>query len=73
VTLGLAAVARRAFPAWGVSLEAFIIAMIGVHELAGPVCLRRALALVGELKEAHDVKDAALVGADVVAVGRGGL
>jgi hypothetical protein len=73
VTLGLATVARRAFPEWGVSLEALIIAMIGVHELAGPVCFRRALAIVAELKETHDVKDAALVGRDAALVGGRGL
>ena len=73
LALGLAAVARRAFPAWGVSLQAFIVAMIGVHELAGTVCLRRALALVGELKEGHDVKDAALVGGHGVGVGGSGV
>lgn len=43
VVLGLATVLRRAFPEWGVSLEAFVLAMIGVHELFGPVLLRRVL------------------------------
>lgn len=43
VALGLATVVRRAFPEWGVSLEAFVLAMIGVHEMVGPVLLRRAL------------------------------
>jgi Kef-type K+ transport system membrane component KefB len=61
VALGLATVARRAFPEWGVSLESLIVAMIGVHELAGPIYFRRALALAGELKETQDVADAAVV------------
>jgi len=49
--LGLAAVARRAFPEWGVSLETLIVAMIGVHELVGPICFRQALRLAGEVRE----------------------
>src|SRR6267142_321656 len=36
----VAAVFRRAFPEWNVSLEALLVAMIGVHQLIGPVCLR---------------------------------
>ena len=51
VALGLAAVARRAFPEWGVSLETLIVAMIGVHELVGPICFRQALRLAGEVRE----------------------
>jgi len=51
VALGLAAAANRAFPEWGHSLEALIVAMIGVHELAGPICYRRALLQVGEVTE----------------------
>ena len=51
VALGLAAVARRAFPEWGVSLETLIVAMIGVHELVGPICFRQALRLAGEARE----------------------
>jgi hypothetical protein len=48
VALGLATVVRRAFPEWGVSLEAFVLAMIGVHEVIGPVLFRRALLRAGE-------------------------
>ena len=36
----LAALFRRAFPEWNVSLEALVLAMIGVQELAGPVCFQ---------------------------------
>jgi Kef-type K+ transport system membrane component KefB len=46
--LGLGQLARRAFPEWGVSLEALLVAMIGVHLLAGPICLRAALARAGD-------------------------
>jgi Kef-type K+ transport system membrane component KefB len=36
----LAAIFRRAFPEWNVSMEALLVAMIGVHQLAGPICFR---------------------------------
>ncbi|HWZ27637.1 MAG TPA: cation:proton antiporter [Gemmatimonadales bacterium] len=51
IALGLALVARRSFPEWGVSLGALIVTMIGVHEAVGPVLFKRALGAVGELKE----------------------
>ena len=54
--LGLAQVARRAFPEWGVSLETFVVAMIGLHEVVGPICFRRALGRAGEITE--DIADA---------------
>src|SRR5213080_3551078 len=54
--LGLAQVARRAFPEWGVSLETLVVAIIGVHEVVGPICFRRALGRAGEITE--DIADA---------------
>lgn len=51
IALGLALVARRSFPEWGVSLGALIVTMIGVHEVVGPVLFKRALGAVGELGE----------------------
>jgi Kef-type K+ transport system membrane component KefB len=51
IALGLALVARRSFPEWGVSLGALIVTMIGVHEAVGPVLFKRALGVVGELRE----------------------
>ncbi|OLC09064.1 MAG: hypothetical protein AUH42_00045 [Gemmatimonadetes bacterium 13_1_40CM_70_11] len=53
--LGLAAVARQAFPAWGVSLEALVVAMVAVYEAVGPICFRHGLARAGEFfkEEAH--------------------
>ena len=66
--LGLAQVARRAFPEWGVSLETLVVAMIGVHEVVGPICFRRALRRAGEITE--DMADAeASRGGTVVALG----
>ena len=71
--LALAGLARRAFPEWGVSLEALIVAMIGVHEIVGPICLRRALGRAGELTEdAHDA-EAPVGGGGVVAARGGGV
>jgi len=57
ITFGLAAAARRAFPEWGVSLEALVVAMIGVNAIAGPICFRRALRLTGEVTEGEHVTD----------------
>lgn len=59
MVFALAALARRAFPEWGVSLEALVVAMIGVHEVAGPICFRRALVRVGEAwEETHGSEEA---------------
>ena len=71
VELGLAAVARRAFPEWGVSLETLIVAMIGVHELVGPICFRRALRLAGELREGEHGGENAEADRAVLAPGGG--
>jgi hypothetical protein len=72
-TVALAALARRAFPEWGVSLEALVLAMIGVNEVAGAISFRRALDAVGDSKE--DTHDAAQsVGdRDLVTLGGGGV
>lgn len=48
ITLGLAALVRRAFPEWGVSLEGFVLGMIGVHETVGPVMFRWGVVRTGE-------------------------
>jgi len=63
-------VARRAFPEWGVSLETLVVAIIGVHELVGPICFRRALRRAGGITE--DIADAeGSRGGAVVALGGG--
>lgn len=49
LAITLAAVVRRAFPEWNVSLEALVVAMIGVHQLAGPICFHWALRRTGEV------------------------
>jgi len=64
--LGLAQVARRAFPEWGVSLETLIVAMIGVHTVAGPICLRVALGRAGALIGGSRDGEAPLDGGTVV-------
>jgi Kef-type K+ transport system membrane component KefB len=71
-TVALAALARRAFPEWGVSLEALVLAMIGVNEVAGAISFRRALAAVGDSQE--DTHDAAqtVSDRDLVILGGGG-
>ena len=40
----LAAAGRRAFPEWGVSFEALAVAVVAVHAVVGPICMRWALA-----------------------------
>jgi Kef-type K+ transport system membrane component KefB len=73
MALGLAITVRRAFPEWGVSLEALIVSMIAIHELVGPVCFRRALVLAGEVKEASNVQEQAAVARGAVAHPGGGV
>jgi Kef-type K+ transport system membrane component KefB len=71
MALGLAQLARRAFPEWGVSLETLIVAMIGVHEVTGPICFRTALVRAGELTEEKRDAEAPVGGGTVVASGGG--
>ena len=71
MALALARFARRAFPEWGVSLEALIVAMIGVHEVAGPICFRRALVRTGDVTEGARDAEGSVGGGDVVASGGG--
>jgi Kef-type K+ transport system membrane component KefB len=40
----LAAAGRRAFPEWGVSFEGLAVAVVVVHAVIGPICMRWALA-----------------------------
>lgn len=74
LALALAQIARRAFPEWGVSLEALVLAMIGVHEVIGPICFRRALERAGELTEERaDADGEGDVASRGVFAARGGL
>jgi Kef-type K+ transport system membrane component KefB len=73
VAVSLAGVARRAFPEWGVSLETLIVAMIGVHEVVGPICFKLALARAGEVTGGDDVTSETGAGGGVVAAARGGV
>ena len=49
LALTFAALLRRAFPEWNVSLEALVVAMIGVHELAGPISFHWVLRRTGQV------------------------
>jgi Kef-type K+ transport system membrane component KefB len=49
LAMTLAALLGRAFPAWNKSLESLIVAMIGVHQLAGPICFQWVLRRTGEV------------------------
>ena len=73
VTFGLAAAARRAFPEWGVSLEALVVAMIGVHEILGPLCFQRALRLTGEVTEGEHVTQKDSTSGPALVPGSGGM
>jgi Kef-type K+ transport system membrane component KefB len=73
VALGLGAAARRAFPEWGVSLQAWIVVMIGVHEIVGPICFRRALRLAGEVPEGDHVTEKRDVDGPALVAGGGSV
>ena len=72
----LAAVLRRAFPEWNVSLESLVVAMIGVHQLAGPICFQWVLRRTGEVTGETHVEEtpgaAEQTGATLLAGGSGG-
>ena len=49
VTIGLAAAVAAEHAEWGLRLEAVIVAMVAINQLAGPIVLRAALAQSGEI------------------------
>ena len=76
LAIALAAVVRRAFPEWNVSLEALLVAMIGVYQLAGPVCVHWVLKRPEEGLEVVHAPDRRVVVASAPvagAPGSGGL
>ena len=62
LAITLAAILRRAFPEWNVSLEALAIAMIGAHQLAGPICFQWALRRTGEITRVEETDERKSVG-----------
>jgi len=69
LAITLAALLRRAFPESNVSLEALLVAMVGVHQIAGPLCFQWALRRTGEVTERE--RNARHVPETAVAVGSG--
>jgi Kef-type K+ transport system membrane component KefB len=49
VTLGLVTVVATEFPEWGVRLQTLVVALIGLHQLVGPVLFRNALVRAREV------------------------
>jgi Kef-type K+ transport system membrane component KefB len=49
VTLGLTLIIAGEFPDWGSRLQTLVVALIAIHQLAGPVLFRAALARAGEI------------------------
>jgi Kef-type K+ transport system membrane component KefB len=49
VTLGLTTIVAAEFPGWGTAAQTLLVAMIALHEVAGPVLFRAALAEAGEI------------------------
>ena len=73
LAITLAAVLRRAFPEWNVSLEALLVAMVGLQAVIGPIGFQWALRRTGDVTEARgtpDVPKAALVVDSDTLVGR---
>lgn len=49
VTLGLATIAAAEFPGWGEQVRTLVVALTGLHVLAGPILLKGALRRAGEI------------------------
>ncbi len=52
VTLGLALLISTEFPDWGPQVQTLVVALIALHQLAGPVLFRAALSSAGEVGRA---------------------
>lgn len=54
VTLGLSLLIARDYPQWGAAVQTLVVALIALHQVAGPVLFRAALATAGELGRMDD-------------------
>lgn len=52
VTLGLATIVAQEQPVWGGAMQTFVLALIALHQLIGPVLLKAALERAGEVGRA---------------------
>jgi Kef-type K+ transport system membrane component KefB len=59
VTLGLTLLIATEFPTWGQSMQTLVVALIALHQLAGPVLFRAALTTAGEVGRARLTERAA--------------
>lgn len=50
VTLGLTLIVAAEYPEWGATVQTLMVGLIALHELAGPVLFRAALARAGEIE-----------------------
>jgi Kef-type K+ transport system membrane component KefB len=64
LAIALATILRRAFPEWGITLESLIVAIIGVHLLAGPICFHWMVGRLGGERGAHDPNIVEMRGAE---------
>jgi len=48
VALGMAVVIENVFPEWGGEFKAFILAVIAINQIIGPILLQKLLIKVGE-------------------------
>lgn len=58
VTLGLTILVASEFPGWGTQVQTLVVAMIALHEIAGPVLFRTALVRAGEVGRMDQVDPA---------------
>jgi len=49
ITLGFASVVASEFPGWGQEAQTLVVALLAIHELAGPLLFRQGLARSGDL------------------------
>jgi trehalose 6-phosphate synthase len=49
ITLGFASVVAAEFPAWGAGVQMLVVALLAIHELAGPLLFRQGLMRSGGL------------------------
>jgi Kef-type K+ transport system membrane component KefB len=57
VTLGLTLIVASEYPTWGAVVQTLVVALIALHQFAGPVLFRSALARAGEIGKMDEEAD----------------